>query len=262
VIRRIAPILVVATVALGGCALRSDVRRLEEQLTTMQDESNHRDSMLAAQLTQVLAMQREAGDSLATVKANLRAFRGETLGQLYDVQKQLLQVQELAGQSTRRLNELRGDLDARGQQLGGAAPAAGGPSGASGVSGANNASAVQMYEASLQQLRRGSTGTARAGFRQFLDQYPTAAEAPDALYFIGESFSTEAPDSAAAYYSQVAEKYPSSPRAASALYRLGSMAESAKDTTAARGYYQRLIAKYPTSNEAALARDRLKALGQ
>ncbi len=252
-IGRFAPIFVLATVALGGCALRSDVRRLEEQLTTMQDESDRRDSMLAAQLTQVLALQRQANDSLSAVEASVLTFRGETLGQLYDVQKQLLQVQELAGQSTRRLNELRGDLDARGQQLGGPAPAAG---------GASSASAVQMYEASLQQLRRGSTGTARAGFRQFLEQYPTASEAPDALYFIGESFSTEAPDSAAAYYSQVAERYPASPRAASALYRLGAMAESAKDTTAARGYYQRLIAKYPTSNEAALARDRLKALGQ
>ena len=252
-IRRIAPVLALATVALGGCALRSDVRRLEEQLTTMQDESDRRDSLLAAQLTQVIALQRQANDSLASVEASLLTFRGETLGQLYDVQKQLLQVQELTGLSSRRLNELRGELDARGQQLSGAAPAAG---------GATSASAVQMYEASLQQLRRGSTGTARAGFRQFLDQYPTASEAPDALYFIGESFSTEAPDSAAAYYTQVADTYPASPRAASALYRLGSMAESARDTAAARGYYQRLIAKYPTSNEAALARDRLKALGQ
>lgn len=252
-IRRIAPVLALATVALGGCALRSDVRRLEEQLTTMQDDNDRRDSLRAAQLTQILALQRQASDSLAAVQASLLAFRGETLGQLYDVQKQILQVQELTGQSTRRLNELRGDLDARGQQLSGATPAAG---------GAANASAVQMYEASLQQLRRGSPTTARAGFRQFLEQYPTAAEAPDALYFIGESFGTEAPDSAAAYYTQVADRFPASARAASALYRLGVMAESSKDTTAARGYYQRLIAKYPTSNEAALARDRLKALGQ
>ncbi len=250
---RITPILILATVALGGCALRSDVRRLEDQLTTMQEESDRRDSALAAQLTQVLTLQRQANDSLAAVEANLLTFRGETLGQLYDFQKQLLQVQELAGQSTRRLSELRGDLDARGQQLSGAVPAGG---------GASNASAVQMYEASLQQLRRGSTGTARAGFRQFLEQYPSAPEAADAEYFIGESFSTEAPDSAAAYYTLVAEKYPASPRAASALYRLGSMAESAKDSAAARGYFQRLIAKYPTSNEAALARDRLTALGQ
>jgi tol-pal system protein YbgF len=253
VIGRIAPVLALATVALGGCALRSDVRRLEEQLTTMQDENDRRDSLRAAQLVQILALQQRATDSLAAVQATLLAFRGETLGQLYDVQKQILQVQELTGQSTRRLNELRGDLDARGQQLGGAPPAAGGPA---------SASAVQMYEASLQQLRRGSPTTARAGFRQFLEQYPTAAEVPDALYFIGESFGAEAPDSAAAYYTQVADRFPASARAASALYRLGAMAESSRDTTAARGYYQRLIAKYPTSNEAALARDRLKALGQ
>ena len=248
--------LVLATVALGGCALRSDVRRLEEQLTTMQDDEERRDSLRAAQLSQIIALQQQASDSLAAVSTSLTAFRGETLGQLYDVQKQLLQVQELAGQSTRRLNELRGDLDARGQQLGEAAAPGAAPAGAA------NATAVQMYEASLQQLRRGSNATARAGFRQFLQQYPTAAEAPDALYFIGESFSTESPDSAAAYYTQVADRYPASARSASALYRLGAMAESARDTSAARGYYQRLIAKYPTSNEAALARDRLKALGQ
>jgi len=226
------------------------VRRLEEQLATMQTQEARRDSAQSAQLTQAIALQRQAADSLAAVQRSLVAFRGETLGQLYEVQKQLLQVQELAGQSTRRLNELRGDLDARGQQIAGDA------------AGPTNASAVQMYEASLQQLRRGSTGTARAGFRQFLQQYPTATEAPDALYFIGESFSTEAPDSAAAYYAKVVEQYPSSTRAASALYRLGAMAETARDTTAARRYYQQLVAKYPTSNEAALARDRLKALGQ
>jgi tol-pal system protein YbgF len=246
-------VFALAAVALGGCALRSDVRRLEEQLTTMQDDNDRRDSLRAAQLTQIMALQERANDSLASVETALLAFRGETLGQLYDVQKQLLQVQELTGQSTRRLSEMRGDLDARGQQLPGAANA---------PAGAGNPTAVQMYEASLQQLRRGSTGTARAGFRQFLQQYPTAAEAPDALYFIGESFATEFPDSAAAYYTQVADRYPASARAASALYRLGAMAEAAKDTAAARGDYQRLIAKYPTSNEAALARDRLKALGQ
>lgn len=252
-IRRIAPIFLLATAALGGCALRSDVRRLEEQLTTMQDDNDRRDSLRAAQLTQLIALQQQTTDSLAAVQASMLAFRGETLGQLYDVQKQMLQVQELTGQSTRRLNELRGDLDARGQQLSVGVPP---------VGGAGNASAVQMYEASLQQLRKGSTATARAGFRQFLEQYPTAPEAPDALYFIGESFGTESPDSAAAYYTQVTERYPASARSASALYRLGVMAESAKDTAGARGYYQRLIAKYPTSNEAALARDRLKALGQ
>jgi len=251
VIRRPTLLLALVAVASGGCALRSDVRRLEEQLTTMQDAQARQDSLQRVQLTQILTLQQRTYDSLAAVNRAMLSFRGDVLGQLYEVQKSLIQVQELTGQSTRRLSEMRGDLDARGQQLS-----------VEGAPGASSATAVQMYEASLQQLRRGSTATARAGFRQFLQQYPTAAEAPDAVYFIGESFAQEAPDSSAAYYKQVADQYPSSPRAASALYRLGSMAESGKDMAGARGYYQRLIKQYPTSNEAALARDRMKALGQ
>ena len=70
-----------------------------------------------------------------------------------------------------------------------------------------SASADQMYEASLAQLRRGSTGTARLGLREMLRTYPTSPRAPDALYFIGQSFAAENPDSAAAYYTQVVDRY-------------------------------------------------------
>jgi tol-pal system protein YbgF len=118
-----------------------------------------------------------------------------------------------------------------------------------------------MYEASLAQLRRGSTSTARLGLRELLRSYPTGPRAPDALYFIGQSFATENPDSAAAYYTQVVDKYPTSARAPSALYNLGLLAERRKDAARAKDAYQRVVQKYPQSDEAALARDRLKALG-
>ena len=125
-----------------------------------------------------------------------------------------------------------------------------------------SASADQMYEASLAQLRRGSLSTARLGLREMLRQYPTSERAPDALYFIGQSFASENPDSAAAYYREVVDKYPASPRAASALYNLGLLAERRKDMAGARDAYQRVTQKYPQSDEAALARDRLKVLGR
>jgi tol-pal system protein YbgF len=92
--------------------------------------------------------------------------------------------------------------------------------------------------------------------------YPNSPRAGDALYFIGQSFSADSPDSAAAYYEQVVQKYPTSPRAGSALYNLGLLAERRKDTKKARNAYQRVVQKYPQSDEAALARDRLKALGR
>ena len=124
------------------------------------------------------------------------------------------------------------------------------------------ASADQMYEASLAQLRRGSLSTARLGLREMLRQYPTSERAPDALYFIGQSFASENPDSAAAYYREVVDKHPTSPRAAAALYNLGLLAERRKDMAGARDAYQRVTQKYPQSDEAALARDRMKALGR
>ena len=53
------------------------------------------------------------------------------------------------------------------------------------------------------------------GLREMLRLYPTSERAGDALYFIGQSFAAENPDSAAAYYNQVVQKYPASSRAGS-----------------------------------------------
>ncbi len=102
-----------------------------------------------------------------------------------------------------------------------------------------------MYEASLAQLRRGSLSTARLGLREMIRLHPTSARIPDALYFIGQSFASENPDSAAAYYGEVVEKHATSPRAASALYNLGLLAERRKDNAAARTSYQRVAEQVP-----------------
>ncbi|MBA3521455.1 MAG: tetratricopeptide repeat protein [Gemmatimonadales bacterium] len=178
------------------------------------------------------------------------------------MQQQLVQLQELTGQSQRRLSELRTQLEARGAQIETAAPLPGDTSAGTASSGASVASADQMYEASIAQFRRGSAATARLGLRELLRVHPTSERAPDALYFVGQSFSAENPDSAIVYYEQVVSQHPTSPRAASALYNLGLLAERRKDTATAKAAFQRVVQKYSQSNEAALARDRLEALGR
>jgi tol-pal system protein YbgF len=119
-----------------------------------------------------------------------------------------------------------------------------------------------MYDLSLQQYRRGSLGTARLGFREFLRVYPAHERAPDALFYVGETFGGESPDSAAAVYQQVVKAYPSSPRAPSALYKLGLLAEQQGNKAAARTYYGRVVSAYGRSEEANLARDKLQRLGR
>ena len=251
---------------LAGCVSKSDVQLVQGEVSLLRAETLRRDSTRAAQLAEVLQTQRQIMDSLTSTRQAIGQLKGDLASDLYNIQQQLVQLQELTGQSQQRLSELRTQLEARGAQIETSAPAAGttppAPGDSAQPAGGSSASADQMYEASLAQLRRGSTGTARLGLREMLRTYPTSSRAPDALYFIGQSFAAENPDSAAQYYSQVVDKYATSARAPSALYNLGLLAERRKDNAKAKDAYQRVVQKYPQSDEAALARDRLKALGR
>jgi len=242
---------------LGGCVSKGDVQQVQDDIALFKAEATRRDSARAAQLAQVIQVQQRVLDSLTSDRKAVSQLRGDLATDLYNIQQQLVQLQELTGQSQQRLSELRTQLEARGEQISSTAPGD-----VPNPSAAAAASADQMYEASLAQLRRGSTSTARQGLREMLRSYPTSDRAGDALYFIGQSFAAESPDSAAFYYGQVVQKYPTSSRAASAQYNLGLVAERRKETKKAREAYQRVVQKYPQSDEAALARDRLKALGR
>ncbi len=267
------PILWAALVALGGCASKGDLQRVEAQVLLSRTENQRADSLRASQLSEIIAGQRRIHDSLGgigarvgTLGSQLTTVKGDLANDLISIQQQLVQVQALTGQSQQRLTELQTQLEARSEQLeatpaGPPAEVAPGDSAAP-TPEAGQPSAEQIYATSLQQLRRGSPATARMGFRELLRLYPSHARVPDATYFVGETYAAEAPDSAAAYYTRVVESFPRSPRAASALYKLGLLAERRKDLEGARTFYSRVVREYATSDEAALARDRLKTLGR
>lgn len=245
-------------VLLAGCALKGDVRKVELQVQALQADLAKSDAAAAADRDTVMAAVRLLQQSLATQQAYLVQLRGDLRTELISVEQQLVAIQELTGQSQQRLTELRSRLETRAQQPDpNANPVPVGPSGNPTGPGPD-----QMYDVSLQQYRRGSTATARLGFREFLRVYPTHERAPDALFYVGESFEQSAPDSAAAVYEQLVKGYPNSPRAASALYKLGRLAEQRGDKTAARNYYSRVIAGYPRSPEADLARQNQQRLRQ
>lgn len=241
---------------LAGCALKGDVRKVELQVHALQAEVAKSDTARAAEQDTVLAAVRLVQQALATQQAYLVQLRGDLRTELIAVEQQLVAIQELTGQSQQRLTELRSRLETRAQSPDpNAVPT--GPSGNPAGPGPD-----QMYDASLQQYRRGSTATARLGFREFLRVYPTHERAADALYYVGESFEQSAPDSATAVYDQLVKGYPNSSRAPSALYKLGRLAEQRGDRAAARQFYSRVIAGYPRSPEADLARQNQQRLRQ
>jgi tol-pal system protein YbgF len=244
----------------AGCALKGDVRKVELQVQALQADLAKSDAARAAERDTILAAVRLLQHALATQQAYLVQLRGDLRTELLAVQQQLVAVQELTGQSQQRLTELRSRMEARAQQPDPAIPgqAGGAPVGPSGNPAGPGPD--QMYDISLQQYRRGSLATARLGFREFLRVFPTHERAPDALFYIGESFEQAAPDSAAAVYDQLVRGYPNSPRAPSALYKQGLLAEQRGDRALARTFYSRVIAGYPRSPEADLARQNQQRL--
>jgi TolA-binding protein len=247
--------------ALPACASKGQVRLLETEVRSMRIETARRDSARASALAAIITLQQRIMDSVVAGREALRLLDVRMQSDLTELQRQLLQVQELTGQSQQRLTQLKAQIDARAEQVeaaGMAAPPGRGDTAARTSPAAP--SADQMYQGARNQQNRGALGTARMGYQELIKTYPSHALVPDALFYIGESFGAEAPDSAVVYYTQVITRYKSSPRASTALFRLGRIEEGRRNVAAARTYYERLIREYPTSDDADLARERLRTL--
>jgi len=156
---------------LPACATKGDVQMVQGEVSLLKAETARRDSARAAQLGEVIRMQQSIMDSLGASRRAVGQLKGDFGTDLYNIQQQLVQLQELTGQSQQRLSELRNQVELRGAQIQGA------PGDSAQPQGAANPSADQMYEASLAQLRRGSTSTARIGLREMLKTYPTSSHA-------------------------------------------------------------------------------------
>ena len=111
--------------------------------------------------------------------------------------------------------------------------------------------AAQLYQNGRDQLRRGSTSTARTYFQELLSNYPDSDLAPDAQNYIGQSLEREKNvNGADAAYAAVVTKYPDSRVAPNALYKRAQIALQKGNTAEARKLLQEVISRYPKSMEA------------
>ena len=113
----------------------------------------------------------------------------------------------------------------------------------------------------VDQLRRGSPGSARRGFEELLRLYPTSELAGEAQFYIGEALAGEGNLAAAdTAYGTVVARYSESPRAPTALYKRALLLQQRGNVAMARTALNELVRRYPRSDEAQLARDRLRTL--
>jgi|SRR5689334_12059995 len=267
---RLAPVAL--ALATGACfATRSDVRILQDDITNFRASQQKADSARAAQIAQIVAMLGEVNDSVRSTNSRVARWQANAQGDLRNIQEQLVQIQELTGASQQRLIELRSQMEERNSQLAAPAPAPipGDTTTRAAQPGAQPTAAqpagpgpATLYKLAFDQMSRGSHSTARSGFQDLLNQYPSSDLAPDAQYYIGETLQAEGNTAAAdSVFSVVVAKYPGAPRAATALYKHGLFLQKAKRDGEARQAFQAVIDKYPRSDEASLAKERLRPSG-
>jgi tol-pal system protein YbgF len=260
---RIVPVGALA--ALAGCfATRSDVRVIQTDVASLRMEMVRNDAQIRTDLQATAEMLRAATDSVMRLSARTVSIQGDVRGESRIIREQLLQIQSLLGQSAATINRLRAEME----RTGGAPPAAAVPpaGGAmmppdSAAPAASTTGPAQLYQNGRDQLNRNSASTARMLFQELLLKYPTSDLAPEAQYYIAESFTREKNTTAAdAAYAAVVTNYPGSQFAATSLFKRAGLAETRNDRVEARRLYNEVIAKYPRSDAATLAAEKLKAI--
>ena len=239
--------LVLFTALLAGCATKRDLRDLRAEIVSLQLRQDSLFNEIERQNAMLM-------DSVAGNRDVILNARGDLARQLLAMEDQLVQIQELTGQSQRRINELRNQMESRADQI--AQPA--GPTASTPPASGNDPE--QLYQVGRQQLERGNARTARTAFEAIISGHATHRLAPDAQFSIAESWVQEDPARALREFERVQELYPSSPRAPAALYRAGVIARDRNDTAKAREYFQRVVRGYPGSDEARAASDALSRL--
>jgi tol-pal system protein YbgF len=254
---------------LTGCSTRSDLQRMEETMVAEFREVNQRQDSLAREIRE---LRRTFLDSLEAREGETLGLQGELGRRLQEIQREIGRVAALAGQNQQVLQQIRERALAGGGGAAAAADTTGGAAGqadgvpdsaaAGGEEASGSTDPRRLYEAALQQFRRGSFGTARSGLREFLSQHPDHELAPDARFYVAETFArSDQPREALEQYSRVVELHPGSRRAAAALYKSGQLELDRGNVEDARVFFSRVVSGYPDSDEASLARERLQELG-
>ncbi len=117
------------------------------------------------------------------------------------------------------------------------------------------ADAAGLYEQGFSEIKREDYAAAEKSFAAFMKEYPTHALAPNALYWLGETFYVRKDyDKAARAFAEAYQKYPNGPKGADNLLKLGMSLAGKGEKDSACVALAQLRKEYPKGPEPVLKR--------
>ena len=252
--------------ALAGCATSGDLQDLQYELRRL---TARQDSAMAALMRSVDRANGEALDSVAELAQMLFDMRGEVNNRLLAIQNQQLVMGELVGQSQYSLAQMTEELNAQRRQIALVSrPAPVDTLEGEAQESADDSPETQFsdpdedaYQALVEMLDRGLSGTARRGFETFLEEYPNSDFAPGAYLHLAELKALEDElDEAIDTYLLIPDLFPEAEEVPRALFQAGLLCIAIDDDARAREYLQQLVDSYPDHALTPRARERLEEI--
>lgn len=151
--------------------------------------------------------------------------------------------------------EVRAPIDARMEVRPLATPPASGPRDL----GTPTEQEQALYDRAFRALRETRYADAAEGFSTFLDSHPDSAYAPNALYWLAETYYvTRDFDTALSFFSQLLDQYPDSNKEGDALLKIGFSYYELRQWSEARAALEQVRSQYPGTTLARLAETRLR----
>ena len=252
--------LAAAAVVMGANAqtlsLGERVTRLEQQQAQQQSQTG--------------------GVALVNQVQDLQAQIQQMEGRIEELQHQVQQLQEQNKQQyldlDSRMGKLEGGKAANAPPAGSSAaatpapaasaqPATPPPAASSGPPPAPTAGQQAAYSAAFKSLTGGDYVAASRGFRAYIQQYPNSALAPNAYYWLGESYYvTQNYQVALQTFQTLLATYPNSDKAPDAMLKIGYAQAEMKQYDDAKATLTAVMNKYPDTTVAHLAQSRMRAI--
>lgn len=239
-------LVMLLTLAVSGCVSRASMRRMQEQLDYLEASQKR----VEHDLIRI--------DSLSSISAEASRRTRADIGASLDEIRTETQAMREAMEEIRRQNERRPAVVYQPPQALWADTTGARPGG---EPSRPDIDPSQLYENAFLDVRNGNYELAISQFRDVLQYFGQSEYAPNARYWIGESwYSLKQYDSAVVEFESLVATYPQSDRLSTALYKLGRCYEEKGLANRARKYYQQVIKEYPASLEAKPAQSRLSQI--
>ena len=214
------------------------------------------------------------GTDLVNQITQLRTDLQSLRGQIEELQQQLEQAKQsqraqyldLSGRLDRLEGGSAGSSAAPQASMPAASPATASgtpaldevPNTASSMMGMDERSA---YDHAFEALKSGDYVESSRRLRDFLQAFPSGQYAPNALYWLGESYYvTQNYALAGDQFQSLLDRYPTHDKAPGALLKLGLSQYGLKDYRGADVTLHQVVQRYPNSDVARTADDRLRAM--